>query len=169
MKQLWAPWRLEFILSEDGKKKSGREKKSIFAELAKQKPSADNLVLYKGRHAFVLLNKFPYSNGHLMVIPMRQVSDLTKLTSDEHRALGELLSVSVSVLQKELAPEGFNIGLNLGKAAGAGITNHLHYHVVPRWIGDTNFMPIFSEIKVLPEHLKATYQKLQKAFAKTRS
>jgi len=163
MKTIWAPWRLEFIL--DPKSKTTPVKnESIFKSLLKQKPAYKNLILYKGKKAFVLLNKFPYTNGHLMVIPNRQVADLTKITSAEHQELGELLSLSVSVLRQVFKPEGFNVGLNLGQAAGAGILNHLHYHVVPRWQGDTNFMPIFAETKVLPEHLEATYQKLKLAF-----
>lgn len=163
MKTIWAPWRLEFILSPQAKvsKKKGE---SIFSSLRKQKPAYANLLLHKGKSAFVLLNKFPYTNGHLMVIPNRQIADFTKLTSAEHQEIGELLSLSVEILKKAFKPDGFNIGLNLGQAAGAGILNHLHYHVVPRWLGDTNFMPIFAETKVLPEHLEATYKKLKLAF-----
>ncbi len=164
MKTIWAPWRLEFILSPEAKS-SKTKRESIFTALRKQKPAYANLILYKGKKAFVLLNKFPYTNGHLMVIPNRQVADLVKLTGAEHQELGELLSLSVKVLRQVFKPEGFNVGLNLGQAAGAGILNHLHYHVVPRWVGDTNFMPIFAETKVLPEHLEATYIKLKQAFA----
>ena len=162
MKTIWAPWRLEFIL--DPKAKTKAKGQSVFAALLKQKPSYNNLILHKSKTAFILLNKFPYSNGHMMVIPKRQVADLDQLTPDEHCEIGALLALSVRVLKKSLKPEGFNVGLNLGKAAGAGIVNHIHYHVVPRWVGDTNFMPIFAETKVLPEHLKATYLKLKKSF-----
>lgn len=163
MKTMWAPWRLAFILSPKAKR-GNHKNQSVFSALLKQAPSSKNLILYKGKKAFVLLNKFPYTNGHLMVIPNRQISDLVKLTSAEHQEIGELLSLSVKLLKQVFKPEGFNVGLNLGQAAGAGILNHLHYHVVPRWNGDTNFMPIFAETKVLPEHLEATYKKLKQAF-----
>lgn len=160
MKTLWAPWRLEFILSA----KSTKNKNSIFKTLSRQKPSFKNLIIYKGQTAFVLLNKFPYTNGHLMVIPFRQVSDLVQLKPEEHLEIGQLLSLSIEKLREVMKPEGFNVGLNLGQAAGAGILNHVHYHVVPRWNGDTNFMPLFAETKVLPEHLQTTYEKLKRAF-----
>ena len=164
MKKLWAPWRLEFILNPQKQKPKTRRGESIFATLSRQNPSYKNLLLYKGQTAFVLMNKFPYSNGHLLVLPLRQVNDLAKLNAEEHTELGQLMAVSTRILKKVLRPEGFNIGLNLGKAAGAGILDHLHYHIVPRWSGDTNFMPIFAETKVLPEHLRVTYEKIKKEF-----
>lgn len=167
MKTLWAPWRMEFILDAKAKKesvKSSSKSTSIFFELSQQKPSQKNLILYKGQRAFVILNKYPYANGHLMVIPLRQVADFSKLNGAEHKELGELLSLSIECLKTALQPDGFNIGMNLGTDAGAGIIEHLHYHVVPRWRGDTNFMPVFAEARVLPEHMQATYKKLKKIF-----
>ncbi len=166
MKKLWAPWRLEFILHPEKQKPKTRQGESIFKALSKQIPSYKNLLLYKGQTAFVLMNKFPYSNGHLLVLPFRQINDLAKLNVAEHAEIGQLLALSTRILKRVMRPEGFNVGLNLGKAAGAGILDHLHYHIVPRWAGDTNFMPIFAETKVLPEHLRATYEKIKKEFDK---
>lgn len=163
MKQLWAPWRLEFI-QDNANKPAKTSNESLFKTLGEQEPAKENLLLFKGKTAFIILNKFPYANGHMMVIPYRQVSDFTALTSEEHQEMGELMSQGIAVLKKAYDPQGFNVGLNLGRAAGAGIAEHLHYHIVPRWDGDTNFMPIFAETKALPEHIEATYEKLKSLF-----
>jgi ATP adenylyltransferase len=111
-----------------------------------------------------MMNKYPYNAGHLMVIPRRHIKDLSKLKALEHRVLGETLAVCIKVLKKVYRPQGFNVGMNLERVAGAGITDHLHYHIVPRWNGDTNFMPVFADTRVLVEALEETYNKLRKAF-----
>lgn len=160
MKTLWAPWRMEFI-----KKAHKKSRACVFCDLPKQGANQKNLILHLGQKSFVILNRYPYMNGHLMIIPHRHTAKLSNINAEEHAEMGQFLSQSVSALTKEFKAHGFNIGMNLGRAAGAGIKNHLHYHVVPRWVGDTNFMPLFAETRVVPEHLEETYQRLKKYFA----
>jgi ATP adenylyltransferase len=156
MKTMWAPWRIEYILSE-------KEGRCIFCAALQDQ---DELTLFKGKGTIVTMNKFPYINGHLLVAPVRHVSALDQLNKME---MGELLATvdqSVGILKKVMKPDGFNVGLNLGKAAGAGVEEHLHFHIVPRWFGDTNALAVFSEVRVIPEHLKATYHNLKLHFDK---
>jgi ATP adenylyltransferase len=156
MKTMWAPWRIEYILGE----KKGR---CIFCAALRDQ---DELTLFKGEIAIVTMNKFPYINGHLLVAPVRHVSTLHQLSKTE---MGELLATveqSVGILKTAMKPDGFNVGLNLGKVAGAGVAEHLHFHIVPRWFGDTNALTVFGEVRVIPEHLKATYNKLKLYFDK---
>jgi ATP adenylyltransferase len=159
MKQLWTPWRMKYIL---GMKKNSDLKKQgcIFCEKLKENKDEDNFILYRGKTAFIILNIFPYNNGHLMVAPYKHLGELERLKDEE---LGELMSLvkkSTGLLKKALNPQGFNIGLNIGRVAGAGIEDHIHIHIVPRWEGDTNFLPLIGETKVIPELLKDTYKKL---------
>jgi ATP adenylyltransferase len=156
MKTMWAPWRIEYILSE-------KEGRCIFCAALQDQ---DELTLFKGKGTMVTMNKFPYINGHLLVAPVRHVSALDQLSKTE---MGELLATvdqSVGILKTVMKPDGFNVGLNLGKAAGAGVEEHLHFHVVPRWFGDTNALAVFGEVRVIPEHLKATYHNLKLHFDK---
>ena len=159
MKKHWAPWRVHFIL---GPKVKG----CIFCKLPKQKNDRKNLILFRGKHNFIILNKYPYNNGHLMVVPYRHLKDLSKLTRAENAEMLELSGISVKALEKTMHPQGSNLGMNLGAAGGAGIRDHLHMHVVPRWVGDTNFMPILSDTKVLVEHLEDTYDRLAPVISK---
>jgi ATP adenylyltransferase len=166
MKQMWAPWRLEYILSlsKDKLSQDVEEKKiCVFCDRAQGKPNVKNLVLYKGKKSYIILNRYPYTNGHLMVIPYRHISDFTKLTQEELKEMGLLKSKAVAALKKVYNPEGFNIGMNLGQAGGAGIKDHLHYHVVPRWLGDNNFMSVVSNTRVIMDSLENTYRKIKKA------
>lgn len=153
---LWAPWRFKYIENVNNKDRC------IFCEKSKEEPSVKNLVLYKLKHAFIILNLFPYNTGHLMVAPYRHTSKISDLNSDEWIDIIKLLDLSVNILEDVYKPHGFNIGMNLGRVAGAGIEDHIHIHVVPRWSGDTNFMPIISNTKVIPESLEDTYNKLKK-------
>ena len=156
MKTMWAPWRIEYILSE-------KEGRCIFCAALQDQ---DELTLFKGKGTMVTMNKFPYINGHLLVAPVRHVSALDQLSKT---GMGELLATvdqSVGILKKVMKPDGFNVGLNLGKAAGAGVEEHLHFHIVPRWFGDTNALAVFGEVRVIPEHLKATYHNLKLYFDK---
>ncbi|CAN5542474.1 HIT domain-containing protein [soil metagenome] len=150
---IWAPWRMEYIL---GPKAEG----CIFCELPDRTPAADHLVLAVTREAFVCLNRYPFAAGHLLVIPRRHASDLGELGEEESDALFRLARITVGRLRKALNPQGVNVGMNLGKAAGAGIAEHLHVHVVPRWDGDTNFMPVLADVRVMPEHLNDTHEQL---------
>jgi len=126
----------------------------------------NKLLLYKGNISAVMLNKFPYNNAHLLIFPLRHTRDIEDLASEEYQNLFALIQQSVSILRSELNPDGFNIGLNLGRAAGAGVDGHIHFHIVPRWNGDNNFMPVISETKVMPEHLDSAYNKLKPYFDK---
>jgi ATP adenylyltransferase len=155
MKYLWAPWRMNYIL---GDKKRG----CFFCQKLKEKKNLKNLILYQGEYVFVIMNKYPYTNGHLMVAPKRHCLNLEQLDANELRELFELLKTSMRVLKTSLRPHGFNIGMNIGKIGGAG-ENHLHLHIVPRWAGDTNFMPVIGETKIIPEYLEKTCQKLRSA------
>ena len=142
-----------------GEKKRG----CFFCRELKEKRQKKTLILYRGQYIFVVMNKFPYNNGHLMIVPMRHLLNLEDLNGDELREFFELLKASTRVLKTVLRPHGFNIGMNIGKVGGAG-EDHVHLHIVPRWEGDTNFMPLIGETKVVPEYLGRTYQRLHVAF-----
>lgn len=156
MRPLWAPWRAGYVM--------GPREEGCFLCAA---PSAGDdrarLILHRSRRVYVILNSFPYNSGHVMVAPLRHVARPEDLDREERLDLMDTLVVVMRALQAALQPEGFNVGLNLGRAAGAGVEEHLHLHVVPRWVGDTNFMPVLADVKVLPEHLEATYEKLRRA------
>jgi ATP adenylyltransferase len=152
-KQLWAPWRLEYV--EQADEQGG----CIFCRAAKG-DDEPRLVVHRGRDAFVLLNRFPYASGHLMVAPSRHVGDLGELTDEEVLEIHRLASQGMGALAQLYRPQGFNIGWNLGRIAGAGVTDHVHAHLVPRWAGDTNFMPVLADVKVIPEHLAETRRRL---------
>ena len=156
MNYLWAPWRMDYILR---KKKKG----CFFCQKLKEKKNVKNLILYQGKYVFVIMNKYPYTNGHLMVVPKRHYLDLEQLDHNELRELFNLLKTSTQVLKTSLHPHGFNIGMNIGKVGGAG-EDHLHLHIVPRWAGDTNFMPVIGKTKIVPEYLERTYRKLHPPF-----
>ncbi|MCS7224848.1 MAG: HIT domain-containing protein [Armatimonadetes bacterium] len=151
---LWAPWRLEYVTKAD--KVTG----CIFCEKPAQQNDRENLILYRFKTGFVIMNAFPYNNGHLMVVPYRHKPRLSDLTEEELRDLIMATQTCEKVLTEQMHPHGFNIGLNLGRCAGAGIDDHLHIHIVPRWDGDTSFLPVLSATKVLPELLSQTYEKL---------
>jgi ATP adenylyltransferase len=155
MKPIFAPWRMEFILGP-------KEKGCVFCNRARRKTDRKDLILHRGKTSFVILNKYPYNPGHLMVVPNRHVSSLTELTRQEHEEIFALMARIEKVLGKAMRPQGFNMGLNLGKAAGAGIDDHLHFHVIPRWFADTNFWPVISSTKTMPQHLLQTYDLLKK-------
>ncbi|MBA3717196.1 MAG: HIT domain-containing protein [Actinobacteria bacterium] len=156
-RQLWAPWRLEYIQTAD------EQDECLFCT-APAGPDEDMLVVHRGRKAFVLLNKFPYASGHLMVAPYRHVGDFAELEDEEALEIHRLAGQGIGALAQTYAPQGFNAGWNLGRIAGAGVVDHVHLHVVPRWAGDTNFMPVLADVKVLPEHLIESRRKLAKAW-----
>ncbi|MBA3037515.1 MAG: HIT domain-containing protein [Desulfobacterium sp.] len=156
MKTVWAPWRIEYIL---GNKSEG----CVFCNALSKN---DDLTLFKGNLTMVVMNKFPYINGHLLVAPVRHISALDELEKKEKADLLELVDKSIGILKLVMKPDGFNVGLNLGKVAGAGIEEHLHFHIVPRWIGDINALTVFADIRVIPEHIKSTYNNLKPYFEK---
>jgi ATP adenylyltransferase len=153
VKHLWAPWRLQYI-------KATRTEGCIFCTLPREGRGRDHGILYPGHRAYVILNAYPYISGHLMVVPHRHVARPEQLTDGERLEVFHLMTAAMQAVTEVYRPEGYNAGMNLGRAAGAGIDDHLHLHVVPRWIGDTNFMPVLGETKVLPEDLTATYDRL---------
>src|SRR5262245_5405002 len=157
MERLWAPWRMEYIKSADD------ENGCVFC-LAVAGDDAERLVLHRGSHAIALLNKFPYASGHFMVAPIRHVGEYGELTDDEVLQLHRLASAGMGALAQVYAPQGYNLGWNLGRIASAGVVDHVHQHVVPRWAGDTNFMPVLADVKVLPEYLQETRRKLADAW-----
>ena len=157
MERLWAPWRLEYIASAD------EEPGCIFCS-AVDGDDEEKLVVHRGRRALVVLNKFPYSSGHLMVAPTRHVGDFGDLEDDEVTEIHRLGSAGLGALAQTYGPQGYNLGWNLGRVAGAGVVDHVHLHVVPRWAGDTNFMPVLADVKVMPEHLEETRRKLKDAW-----
>lgn len=154
MKQLWAPWRITYI--EQGDKFEG----CIFCVLPEQMKDRENLILYRGKTAFVMLNTYPYNNGHLMVAPFKHTADMYELTDEELLEINHLVRYSMRLLSDLMNPDGYNLGVNLGRVAGAGVKDHIHWHIVPRWNGDTNFMPVIADTKVMPESLQSTYDKL---------
>jgi ATP adenylyltransferase len=145
--------------------KAEKPRGCIFCSKPKQANDRQNLIPYRGSHCFVILNYYPYNNGHLMVVPYRHVGELAKLTAEEQQEMMALIVHSTRALDLALKPQGFNIGFNLGKAAGAGVEDHLHCHIVPRWLGDTNYMPILGHTKVVPDALENTCALLEAAFA----
>jgi len=151
-KPLWAPWRLEYVQHAD------ELDRCVFCE------PEEELLVHRGPRVLVVLNKFPYSSGHVLVAPNRHVGDFASLDDDEVRDIHRLAARAIDALRAEYAPHGFNLGWNLGRVAGAGIEDHVHLHVVPRWNGDTSFMPVLGDVKVLPEHLLATARRLRAAF-----
>ena len=167
MKRLWAPWRMEYILDDN------KHQSCLFCDISKTNKgkvnkAADkrNLILHRGKHCFVMLNKYPYNSGHIMVVPYFHTSTFDGLSDEVLFDIMKTVRNSVEILKKVLSPDGFNIGLNFGKVAGAGMESHMHKHIVPRWTGDTDSMPIISETRVMPEHLMKTYDKLYKLFVK---
>jgi ATP adenylyltransferase len=154
MKQVWAPWRMEYI--------SGKRRKTCFlCEIGRENRDEENLVLLRGTHCFIVMNLYPYTNGHLLVAPLRHLADFSGLNDEARLEMLKFCEKGMEALKKAHKAQGFNVGLNLGKAAGAGLEDHLHWHIVPRWVGDTNFMPVLGEVKVISQHLKDTYNTLK--------
>ena len=157
MENMWAPWRIEYIQME-------KPEGCILCDKPAEHNDVQNYILYRGEKNFIILNSYPYNPGHMMVAPYRHVADMGDLTVEERNEHFEIVARCVKVLREEYNPEGFNIGMNLGKVAGAGIADHIHTHIVPRWGGDTNFMPVLADAKVLPEGLSETYGRLKGKF-----
>lgn len=155
MKTLWTPWRIDHVL--------GRAPKAphcIFEPPGNGSASKEDLLLYRDTSTVVLLNRFPYANGHLLVAPKRHISCITDLETEENSAIMAVIQQSIEILKRHLSPDGFNVGCNLGEMAGAGIASHLHFHIVPRWDGDHNFMTVLSDVRTIPEHIDSTFDKL---------
>ena len=159
MDRLWAPWRIEYIKAE-------KEEGCIFCNKSNSSNDRESLILYRGNLCFVIINLYPYNNGHLMVVPYKHESDTLKIDMKTKLEVLTLADKSIEILTEQMNPNGFNFGANIGEAGGAGIVDHLHYHLVPRWNGDTNFMPIIGETKIVVQSLKEIYDNLRPEFAK---
>jgi ATP adenylyltransferase len=156
MEIIFAPWRMEYLVAE-------KPEGCVFCKCSIR---CDDYIVYQGRTCFVMLNRYPYVNGHLMIIPERHLGDVSEMTREERLEMFDLLDVSIKVLKDAMNPNGFNVGMNLGKAAGAGVAEHVHMHVIPRWEGDTNFMSIVGNVRVIPENLSITAAKFTPLFKK---
>lgn len=161
MEQIWAPWRTVYIGGDHGGK-------CIFCEKLESERDRENLLLMRGEKTFVIMNLYPYNNGHLLIAPKRHVGEIEELTEEEMMELFRVTQKMVRVL-RAFNPEGFNVGINIGRIAGAGVPGHFHIHVVPRWGGDTNFMPVFGDVRVISESLEVTYNKLMESMKKLHS
>ena len=156
-KILWAPWRMEYILSE-------KPKECIFCLGKDEREDKKRLVLHRSSRSFVIMNRYPYNNGHIMIAPLKHLPDIEDIDKETAQDMFQLLQKSIEIIRSCMNPDGFNIGINIGKVGGAGIEEHLHIHVVPRWNGDTNFMPVIGDIRVMPEYLEDSYNKLYPYF-----
>ena len=159
MRQLWAPWRMAYINNQVSPTEG-----CVFCQKSGEQDARDALVLAHTGYSVVMLNKYPYANGHLLLAPKRHAKHLASLSVEEYGDLNEALRRSVEIVQQSYHPAGINLGMNLGKCAGAGIEDHLHWHVVPRWEGDNNFMPVLAETRVMPQHLLESYDQLKPYF-----
>lgn len=164
MEKLWSPWRSNYI---DSFKENKGDNKCVFCSACKEEiENNDSLVVYKGKYSFIMLNLYPYNNGHLMIIPYRHTADYLDLSSEELNEITSLNKKAILALKNIMTPHGFNFGANIGQAAGAGIHTHLHFHLVPRWNGDTNFMPVLGEVKIISQDLLITKNKIIEEFNK---
>lgn len=161
MRQLWAPWRMAYVGCDEEAKKDG----CFFCRAwCEDGDEAKNLVLARGRLCFIMMNRYPYSNGHLMAAPIRHIGTMEETTAEEGAEMWRCAVLAKRALARAFGPEGFNIGINQGRVAGAGVLDHLHLHIVPRWNGDVNFMPVFSDVRVIPQALEETYARLKPHF-----
>lgn len=161
--RLWAPWRMQYIEAHKDPTEPS-ETGCIFCDFPTENADVKNLIVHRGERAYVILNGYPYNNGHLMVVPFEHNAKLHQLDAKTRSEISELTALSLEVLEALYNPGGFNIGINQGDAAGAGIGAHLHQHIVPRWVGDTNFMPVIADVRVLPEALSGSYDKVKAGF-----
>ena len=161
MDKIYAPWRYKYIKEVVS---NNSDDDCLFCEVFKKQNDKENLILYRGERVYVMINRYPYNNGHLMVIPYRHIPDIDKLNDEENLEAMKFLSYSIKVLKDKFSAEGFNIGLNIGRIAGAGIAGHIHFHIVPRWSGDTNFMPVLTDTKVISQSLEESWDILKSGF-----
>jgi len=159
MKRLFSPWRSKYIAAFKSEKPKKGE--SLFISILRDKKDSKNLVLTRRKYCFVMMNLYPYNSGHLMIIPNRQVADMSGLNAEEYAEIMTVSSEMIEILKKVMKPHGFNFGANIGRVAGAGIEDHIHFHIVPRWNGDTNFMPVLTDTKIVSEEMKHTYKKIK--------
>lgn len=169
MKRMWSPWRSTYIQTFKDPPKKKKSKKSIFIQALEENNDDKHFIIWRGKYCFLIMNLYPYNSGHLMVVPYKQTGRFDELTDAELAEIMRTTRRAIAALDAEIRPEGFNIGVNLGRASGAGVNGHIHFHIVPRWNGDTNFMPVLTETKVISEDMRTTMLKLRKAFHQTHS
>jgi ATP adenylyltransferase len=162
VENLWTPWRIEYI-------EKHKDDECFFCKYIKEDDDKKNKVLFRSKYSFIVMNIFPYNSGHLMVAPYRHTGNFLEIKEEELSDIMRLTQICVAVLKEVLNPEGFNIGINIGRVAGAGVEGHIHIHIVPRWNGDTNFMPVLADVKTIPEHIERTYERLKPFFDKYNS
>ena len=160
MEQLWSPWRMEYILN------NRPDEGCVFCDVIQESNDSENLIVHRGKHAYVILNKYPYNTGHALIIPYLHVATYEDLKREERAEMMELLNQTTHILRLVYQPEAFNIGANIGAAAGAGIAPHVHFHIMPRWSGDTNFITTVAQTRIIPEELSDSYVKIQRAWLK---
>ena len=161
MERLFSPWRSEYIGS-FSKRRKNKDESCLFCSAAENKNDSRNLILLRGRYCFAMMNLYPYNSGHVLVVPYTHTSDFSKLSTKEYADVMAVSALVMEAVDKTMQPQGFNFGANLGRVAGAGIDQHIHFHIVPRWNGDTNFMPTLADTKLVSESIQATYKKLKK-------
>ncbi len=162
MEKLWSPWRSQYIDTFKEEKKETLPG-SLFTRILNENDDRKNYLLHRGKYSFIIMNLYPYNSGHLMIVPYKEARELSELDAETRLEMFSFLELGVNALNEAIKPHGFNIGANLGRVAGAGIEDHLHFHIVPRWNGDTNFMPVLNDVKVISEEMGRTYEKLKKA------
>jgi ATP adenylyltransferase len=158
MENLWSPWRMKYIMAGEN------IGKCIFCAASELQDGFDNLIVHRGKTAYTILNRYPYTSGHVMIVPLAHVASIEELSVETRHEIIELINESLGILRKVYQPEGFNVGINMGSAAGAGISDHAHVHIVPRWAGDTNFMSTTGDTRVIPEDLEVTYKRISDAW-----
>jgi ATP adenylyltransferase len=163
MKRMWSPWRSAYIQSFKDPPRKRKSKKSIFIRALEEENDDKHFIVHRGKYCFVILNLYPYNSGHVMIVPYRQTGRFDELTQPELNEVMKLARICINALDAEVKPQGFNFGANLGRASGAGVTGHIHFHIVPRWNGDTNFMPVLGDTKVISEDMRTTMVKLRRA------
>jgi ATP adenylyltransferase len=163
MKRMWSPWRSAYIQTFKDPPKKRKSKKSIFICALEEHNDDKHFIVHRGKYCFVILNLYPYNSGHVMIVPYKQTGRFDELSQQELNEVMKLSRICINALDAEMKPEGFNFGANLGRASGAGVTGHIHFHIVPRWNGDTNFMPVLGDTKVISEDMRTTMVKLRKA------
>lgn len=162
MKRMWSPWRSTYIESFQHPPKKRKRGESLFTAALRAGDDEENLIVWRGATCFVMMNRYPYNSGHVMIVPYRQTANIQDLTRKELADVMETAQRVMHALDTVIKPEGYNFGANIGRASGAGVSEHIHFHVVPRWNGDTNFMPVLTETKVISEDLRSTCKKLEK-------
>jgi ATP adenylyltransferase len=169
MERMWSPWRSKYIASFKKERKRKGQNESVFSRAFKSRRDDANMIVWRSKYCFVIMNRYPYNSGHVMVVPNRQTADIADLTAAESADIMATIQQTIQALQEALNPQGFNIGANLGRVGGAGVDTHIHFHIVPRWLGDTNFMPVVADVKVVSEEIVSVLHKLRRAFSAQKS